>query len=75
MLKRTKRLRDFEKEQIRSESPDYFRNLEIYEALHEEAVALGVLPPDDPMEAARIDIQRTRVFHVRENTDSDRGDA
>jgi hypothetical protein len=27
------------------------------------------------MEAARIDIQRTRVFHVRENTDSDRGDA
>lgn len=63
MRRTTARLEAFEKERVRRHPPDYFRSLRLYEALYEEARALGVLPTDDPMEAAAVDIRRTRAFH------------
>jgi hypothetical protein len=49
MMNRHPLVRAFEDEYLRSRPPDYERNLRIFEALYEEARALGVLPPKDPL--------------------------
>jgi hypothetical protein len=75
MLKRTPLLDAFEKEQIRKEPPDYFRNLRVYEALYEEAKRLGILPLADPLEGIDVDIRLARALralNVRLRTGQDR---
>lgn len=54
----------FEKEQIRKEPPDYFRNLQIVEAMLEEAKLLGVWPPKDPLEGIQAALRIAKVVHV-----------
>ncbi|MBC7344088.1 MAG: hypothetical protein H5U03_01425 [Clostridia bacterium] len=54
----------FEKEQMRQEPPDYFRNLQIVEALLQEATLLGVFPLEDPLEGIDVDIRLARVINV-----------
>lgn len=76
MLRRHPMLDAFEKEQMRKEPPDYFRNLRIFEALYEEARQLGVLPPADPLEGIEVDIRLARALNrVRHHIDSPRPDA
>jgi hypothetical protein len=60
----TKEMEQFEREYLRSERPDFFRNLQIFEALWEEGVALGVLPPKDPLEGLETKIFLAKVINV-----------
>lgn len=48
---------EFEDALLAAEKPDYFKNLQYFEALYQEAVALGVLPPADPLEDIEVDIR------------------
>jgi hypothetical protein len=50
MIKNPAILAKLEKELAASQPPDYTRELKIFEALYDEAVALGVLPLKDPLE-------------------------
>jgi hypothetical protein len=54
----------FEKAQMRQEPADYFRNLRIVEALLQEALVLGVLPLEDPLEGIEVDIRLAQVINV-----------
>jgi hypothetical protein len=45
-----KEFRDFETALLRKEKVDVKRNFRIVEALYKEAVALGVIPPKDPLD-------------------------
>ncbi len=50
MVKNAKKLQAFEAARIRAEKVDVEQNLRILDALYEEAVMLGALPPKDPLE-------------------------
>jgi hypothetical protein len=65
MLKRNSLLEAFEKEQMRSSKPDFFKNLRIFEGLYEEAKLLGVFPLKDPLEGIEVDIRLAKVLNVR----------
>ncbi len=55
----------FERELVRREVPNYFKNLKIVEALYNEARALGALPPADPLDGIEVDVHLARVLNVR----------
>ena len=57
MIKNAGLLREFERNLIRAEKPDYIRNVKIVDALRREAVALGVFPPTDPLEGIELKIR------------------
>jgi hypothetical protein len=73
MVKRPDLLQAFEQTRIRKTPPDYFQNLKIFEALYEEAKALGHFPLKDPLEGIEVDIRIAKVINVptppRENRD------
>lgn len=58
---------------IRAEPPDFHRNLAIFEAMWEEAVALGVFPPKDPLEGLEMKIHMARVLNALTPPGNDRG--
>ena len=58
-----KELRDFETALLRKEKVDFRRNLRIVEALYKEAVALGVMPPKDPLEGVDVDLRIAKVVN------------
>jgi hypothetical protein len=63
----------FEKDQLRKEPPDYFRNLRLYEAMYEHARRLGVFPLADPLEGIEHDIHLARALNrVRHHPGADR---
>jgi hypothetical protein len=57
------RLRALDDELARRRPPDLERGLRIVEALREEAVALGVWPPADPLEGIEVDLRLARVLN------------
>lgn len=63
MIKNAGLLRKFERNLVRSEKPDYFRNVKIVDALHREAVALGAFPPTDPLEGIELKIRIAEVVN------------
>ncbi len=63
MIKDKKLLRDFEDRLLRERKPDFFSNLRIYEALYQEAVRLGVLPGDDPLEGIEVKIKLAKALN------------
>ncbi len=75
MIRNTEELERFERDYIRSERPDYMRNLRIYQALWDEAVALGILPRKDPLEGLETKILLARALNVPTDTGEDCGDA
>jgi hypothetical protein len=64
MIRNTEELERFEREYQRSERPDFLRNLQIFEALWEEGVALGILPLKDPLEGLETKILLARALNV-----------
>ena len=48
MIKNPELIQTMEDDLARSQAPDYFRNLRIFEALYQEARLLGILPLRDP---------------------------
>ncbi len=63
MVKNTEKLRDFEDRIARLETRNLDRNWALLEAMHREAVALGVFPPKDPLEGLEVDIRIARIIH------------
>jgi len=56
-------LEEFEKQLIREEKNDYATNLKIYEAMWNEAVALGVLPLKNVYEGLEDTIRVSRMLN------------
>ena len=71
MIRNTEELEEFEGEYHRSEPPDFIRNLRIFEALWEEEIALGVLPPNDPLEGLETKIHLSGVINVPMHSGND----
>jgi hypothetical protein len=53
----------FEIEILRNEKLDIKKKFKIVEALYKEAVALGALPLEDPLEGLEVDIQIAKVVN------------
>jgi len=63
MVKNPELLSKFEQNLASSRLPDYAYSLKIFEALHSEAVALGVLPLADPLEGVETTITLARSLN------------
>ena len=63
MIKNSKILKEFEKEDLRNQKNDYRHALEIFEALWKEGVTLGILPLKDPLEDIETDIRIARILN------------
>jgi hypothetical protein len=55
----------FEDSLVSQSAADFRRNLQIYEALYQEARSLGALPLKDPLDGIDSDIHLARVMNVR----------
>jgi len=55
--------RKFEIEILRNEKLDVKKKFKIVEALYNEAVALGALPLEDPLEGLEVDIRIAKVVN------------
>ncbi|HLT46343.1 MAG TPA: hypothetical protein VK002_03870 [Rubricoccaceae bacterium] len=66
------RLADLNDALARRDPPDHARNLRIVEALRQEAVALGVWPPDDPLAGLDVDLRLARVLNRLDVRDAPR---
>ena len=64
MIKNPDLLEQFEKEYLRKEPPDFYRNLKIYEAMYEEACLLGVFPLKEPLEGIDEKILLAKALNV-----------
>ena len=63
MIKNKKLFEKFEREQIKKNKPDFFKNLKIFEALYTEARRRGALPPKDPLEGIEVDFKIARIIN------------
>lgn len=64
MVRNREFLERWELEYIRKEPSSYFQNLVIFEALWEEARALGVVPLKDPLEGIETKIFLAKTLNV-----------
>jgi hypothetical protein len=65
MIKNPAKLRKFEDQFIRSGSlSPYPQALRQFTALWQEAVALGVLPPKDPLEGIEVDLRIANILNA-----------
>lgn len=63
MIKDKKYLEEFEKQLLLTEPIDFEKNLEIYEALWQEAVDLGIFPLKDPLDGVEDDIHLAKMLN------------
>ena len=63
MVKKSKRLRDFETELLRVSPIDIQRNFRIMASLYDEAVSLNIFPLDNPLEGIERDIRYAKVIN------------
>lgn len=56
-------LEQLEREVIKKEKLSFRQALSIFEAMWEEGVSLGVLPPADPLEGIDVDIKIARILN------------
>ena len=64
MIKDTAFFSEFNDAQLREQPPDYEAALRLFEAMWEEALALGVLPLKDPLEGIDVDIRIARILNT-----------
>ena len=62
-MRRNGEFQNFEIEFLRKEKVDIMKNFQILDALYEEAVALGILPPKNPLEGLEVDIKIASVIN------------
>jgi len=62
-MRRNDEFQNFEIEFLRKEKVDIMKNFQILDALYEEAVALGILPPKNPLEGLEVDIKIASVIN------------
>lgn len=58
------RLAALDRRLARERPVDHASNLRIVEALRQEAVALGVWPPADPLAGIEVDIRLVQALHA-----------
>ncbi len=63
MIKDKAYLKNFENEFISRQKLPYEKALKIFEAMWEEGVSLGVLPPKDPLEGIEVDIRVAKILN------------
>ncbi len=63
MIENKAYLEEFERQVAVEEKVDYARNLRIYEAMYEEAVALGIFPLSDPFDGVEDDIRLAAILN------------
>lgn len=63
MIKNSELLRKFEQEELRREKTDYRESLQIFAAMWQEGVRLGVLPLQDPLEDIETDVRVARILN------------
>jgi hypothetical protein len=67
MIKNREALQRFEKELIRKEKVDIFKNFRLLEAMYKEAVLMGQFPPKDPLSGLEVDLKIAKAVNsVRE---------
>jgi hypothetical protein len=62
VIKNKEFLEAFENQLAAEEKVDFFKNLEIYEALWHQAVTLGIFPLKDPYDGVEDDIRLARIL-------------
>ena len=68
MIRNKELLEEFEKQLLIAEPPGLTKNLEIYEALWQMAVELGIFPLKDPFDGVEDDILLAKRLHRLDNT-------
>jgi hypothetical protein len=69
MIRDEETLRRFEEDLIKREPQPTFREaLQLFEAMWEEGVTLGILPLSDPLEGIEADIELARVLNCSKNS-------
>lgn len=63
MVKNAQKLQAFEAVRTRAEKVDVEQNLRILDALYEEAVMLGAMPPKDPLEGIEVKIRIAKAVN------------
>ncbi|MBI4727294.1 hypothetical protein HY768_08770 [candidate division TA06 bacterium] len=63
MVKNTEILEKFERELLAQSRLTHGQALAIVEGLRQEAVALGVWPPKNPLEGIEVDIEVARILN------------
>lgn len=63
MIKNRKKLQKFEDELVRTEKANISKNFHIVDAMHKEAVSLGVFPLKDALSGIEIDIKIAKVIN------------
>jgi hypothetical protein len=63
MIKNAQKLQAFEAARTRAEKVDVEQNLRILDALYEEAIMLGALPPKDPLEGIEVKIRIAKAVN------------
>jgi len=69
MVKNTLKLQAFEAARIRAEKVDVEQNLRILDALYEEALMLGALPPKDPLDGIEVKIRVAKAVNNVQRSD------
>jgi len=69
MVRNPRKWRAFEDELLKREKFDIARNFEIFNALYEEARALGVLPAKNPLEGLEVKIKIARTVNRVQGSD------
>ncbi|HJS67385.1 MAG TPA: hypothetical protein VJ760_08675 [Nitrospiraceae bacterium] len=68
MIQRPELVQAFERALIRGTPLSYARNVEIVEALCQEARQLGVWPPADPLDGIDTDVRLAKAINVHTTT-------
>ncbi len=63
MIKDEKLLLEFEKEQLRKENLTLEEKYKILDVLYEEAVYMGILPSEDPLEGIEDKIRLAKILN------------
>ena len=64
MIRPSPLLVEFERVQQQQDRTGYHENVRLVEALYDEARALGVFPPADPLDGIETDIRLAKALHV-----------
>jgi hypothetical protein len=62
MIRNSKKLDEFKRELIRRENLSHKEALAIYEALHKEAVALGVINSENILDGIEVDLRIAKAM-------------
>jgi hypothetical protein len=63
MVKNAQKLQSFERELTKKGKADYKANLALVEAMHAEAITLGVFPPKNPISGIDADIRIAKAVN------------